>query len=95
MGRKKDRWFEWEEKYKPVKNHIDKNSSMSGFMFETFEEEIKHVFDLSNTNVKKVWTIIEAEGKWYISAGFHVVNRIGFLITEKEWEKETEEYYID
>lgn len=28
-----------------------------------------------------VWTVIEGDnGKWYISAGFHVVNRTGYYV---------------
>lgn len=30
---------------------------------------------------ERVWTVIEGDnGKWYISAGFHVVNRTGYYV---------------
>ena len=31
---------EFDSIYKPVKNHIDNNASFSGYMFETFNEEL-------------------------------------------------------
>jgi hypothetical protein len=30
-----------------------------------------------------------------IIAGFHIVNRLGYLITNEEWEDEYEEFLID
>ena len=43
FGEEIDQYFEWEEKYKPIQNHIDTNASYSGAMFETFGEEVEYV----------------------------------------------------
>jgi uncharacterized membrane protein len=39
------------------------------------------VSQAENTN-KTVWTILEVDGNMYCSAGFHMVNRFGYIITE-------------
>jgi hypothetical protein len=73
------------EEYKPVKNHLDDNASFDGCLFETYGEELDYIYEL-NKKSNKVWTIIEGDddNMTYL-AGFHIVNRFGFLVTEKEW----------
>jgi len=80
------------DKYKLEKNHLVTNASFDGCMFETFGEEIKYVISKVKTN--QVWTIIECEGDWIVSAGYHLVNRIGYLITSQPWEDDNE-FFID
>ena len=31
------------------------------------------------------WTVVDCDGKLYLSAGFHVVNRIGYVRCEIAW----------
>lgn len=76
----------WEEKYKPIKNHLDDNASWDGTMFETYGEELAFVkAQAPNT----IWTYGEEDGKFYIQAGWHYVNRIGYFITEVPFEDES------
>lgn len=53
----------------------------SGDLF--FYEQIK------DQDCHKVWTITETgsweDGSWYAQAGFHVVNAMGYVLTEKPW----------
>lgn len=73
----------WEDTFKPVKNHLDEDAGIDGYMFETFGAELAHVQAVLKDNPEKVWTVVDGDsGKWYISQGFHLVNRIGYLITE-------------
>ncbi len=78
---------EFYDVYKPQKNHLNDNASFDGCMYEAYGEEVKYVFELAGRE-NRVWTIIEGDddGKLYYEAGFHYVNRLGFLVTEKEWE---------
>lgn len=75
-----------------VDNHIDDNAAFDGKMFETYGEEMDFVLEMSKEN--RVITIIESDegcdededgfttpSMYYVS-GMHVVNRIGYLITE-------------
>lgn len=84
---------DWEEKYVPVVNHLDDNASWQneygvGIMFETYGEEVEHVFEQDH---HYVWTYIDSEdGGTAIIAGRSIVNRIGYFITEIPWEDEDE-----
>lgn len=81
---------EFEEQFNTRKNHLDNNASFDGCMFETYGAERDYVFELAKKE-KRVWTIIESDdGDFYYESGFHIVNRIGFLITEEEYKEETE-----
>ncbi len=75
-----------------VDNHIDDNAAFDGKMFETYGKEMDFVLEMSKEN--RVITIIESDegcdedeegfmtpNMYYVS-GMHVVNRIGYLITE-------------
>lgn len=66
-----------------------------GCMYETYGSELDYVRGVVYKNPKTVWTIIDNNDGWYgIVAGYHWVNRQGYLITEQEWENEYEEYTI-
>jgi len=80
---------QFEEQYTPIKNHLDENASFDGCMFETFDDEYDFVKRMAEQN--KVWTIIEGDNnKMYYSTGVHLVNRLGFLVTEEPYKFETE-----
>lgn len=85
---------QFHERYTLEKNHLDSNAAYDGFMFETFGDEIKYV--LSKVPEERVWTITECdEGKdWVVSAGYGIVNRIGYLITQEPW-SDVYEHFVD
>jgi len=83
------------EVFKPQQNHLDDNASFDGCMYETFGEEVDYVFNLAKTT-KRVWTIIEGDDDTiFYCAGFHYVNRIGFLVCEVEYEDGQEDIELD
>lgn len=50
--------------------------------------------------VEHVWTIVETgfdTGSWYAGPGFHVVNKLGYVLTTRPWVDETPDalYYFD
>jgi hypothetical protein len=63
-----------------------------GCMLETYGEEVDYAYDIYSIKPKKVWTIVETDGDEYVLAGWHLVNRLGYLITVEEWEDPYEEY---
>lgn len=81
---------EWEEKYQPVINHIDSSASWQneygvGILFETYDEELEFV--KSKIDENKVWTYLDGDdGGTFLVAGYSVVNRIGYLVTDIPWE---------
>jgi hypothetical protein len=78
---------EWETQFKPISNHLDTNASFQdengvGIMFETYGEELDLV---RRTKEQNVWTYVDSDNGTAIIAGYHLVNRIGYFITENEW----------
>ena len=73
---------DWYTKYKPVTNHIDPNSSWGGILFETYGDELEYVKTKVDEN--RVWTWLEGDnGSTSVSAGYSIVNRLGYFITEE------------
>jgi hypothetical protein len=69
----------WCETYKPIKNHIDKDSSFNGEMFETYGDEVAFV---KQQDPSYIWMYGDGDdGGSYIWSGWHFVNRIGYFIT--------------
>ena len=83
---------EWEKTYRPIKNHIDPNASWSGTMYETFGDEVDFVWKYDETHV---WTWVDTDEGTFITAGFHLVNRIGYFITEEPWSQPDQEVQVD
>ena len=77
---------EFYEKFNLCKNKINKDAPFDGCMFETFGDEINFVLKVKNSNPLKIWTITDTEDKLYYESGYHIVNRLGYLITEEETE---------
>lgn len=85
---------QWSEEFVPVVNHLSDNASFDdgngGVMFETYGEEIYYVLETMKEKPNNVWTYVDGKGGTYIISGFHYVNRIGYFITEKPFDKPTE-----
>lgn len=79
---------EWIEKYRPVKNHLDEDASWQGedgvgVMFETYGEELDYVRSIAESDPKCVWTYVDGDdGSTLVINGYHLVNRIGYFVTE-------------
>lgn len=58
--------------------------------FETFGNDLKTV---EGHNEKYVWTCIDGDEGMYFISGYHLVNRIYYLITNEPW-PDFEEYLI-
>ena len=84
---------QFDKQFTLVKNHLDDNAGFDGAMFETFGEELEYVhkFAQEGRNLRRVWTIVDGDGdNLYYCNGCRFVNRLGYLITEEEWEGETD-----
>ena len=73
---------EWEAEFIPMENPFDINASFGGAMFETFDVELGFVLGINNLASQKVWTYVDGDGGTYIVDGYHLVNRIGYFITQ-------------
>ena len=78
---------EWQEEFVPVINLVGENPSFQdengeGAMFETFDIELGFVLGVNSVASQKVWTYVDGDGGTYIVDGYHLVNRIGYFITQ-------------
>lgn len=79
---------EWIEQYRPVNNHLDEDASWQGedgvgVMFETYGEELDYVLSVAKSDPKCVWTYVDGDdGSTLVINGYHLVNRIGYFVTE-------------
>lgn len=83
---------EWEDKYKPIKNHLAGRDDPAKFemdaddleedKFETYGIELGFVLGIAHESPAKVWTLVEGDGGLYIVSGYHLVNRLNYFITE-------------
>lgn len=89
------RFDDWADEFGLVTNHIDPNASFNGNMFETYGDEVRYVCDMVNDDKTKdnVWTYVDGDGGTYVLSGYHLVNRIGYFITNKP-AKEKVDYLI-
>jgi len=62
---------------------------------ETYGEDLDKVMKALDENPKKVWTEVDGDEGIYLVAGFHLCNRINYVITNEEWESEDEQYILD
>jgi hypothetical protein len=83
---------EFEEKYTLVKNPFAPDGSFDGCLFEADGEELQCARGYPE---EQIWTYIEADDKHYVIAGYHLVNRIGYLVTEEPWGDSSEEYVLE
>jgi hypothetical protein len=71
---------EWCATYKPIPNNIVEDSSFDGAMFETYGAEVAFV---KKADPAYIWMYGDGDdGGSYIWNGWHIVNRIGYFITE-------------
>lgn len=74
---------EWVDKFKPKQNHLVRDASFEGTMFETWGAELDFVLQCANEDAKhSVWTYIDGENGTYIVEGYRLVNRIGYFICD-------------
>jgi hypothetical protein len=75
---------EFDEQYPLVTNHLNPNASWvtgdgPGCLFETYGEELDFV---RRQDPRTIWTFVDGDdGNQYVISGYHLVNRIGYLIS--------------
>ena len=75
----------WEEKYTALKNpKSDDDEGLSTIMFETYGEELETV---RNHEPNKIWTIRDTEYGLLLTAGFGLIDRFGYIISEQSYEE--------
>jgi phosphate-selective porin len=78
---------EWQEEFVPVINLVGENPSFQdengeGIMYETFGIELGYVLGVNSVASQKVWTYVDGDNGTYVVDGYHLVNRLGYFITQ-------------
>ena len=78
----------WAKRYRPIKNPFNRSAGVDGYLYHPHGEEWRSV-DKNNRN--NIWTLVITDSirstAWEITNGIHLVNREGFLITERPAEE--------
>lgn len=77
----------FDAQYPLIRNHINPYASWafgdepnSGCLFETYGKELEFV---RQQNPRTIWTLIDGDDSdQYVVSGYHLVNRIGYLISK-------------
>ena len=78
---------EADEKFHFMVNNYDEYASFDGLMFETYGDEVDYVKSISPD---RIWTYGDGDdGGGYIWNGWHIVNRLGYFISEEPWPADT------
>ena len=78
---------EWEHHFGVLDNHLDKNPSFGGLMFETYGEEYDYVAAIGLKEPNRIWTYIDKEdGTTAIINHWGFEGIIGYFITEKPYD---------
>lgn len=72
-----DRFEFFLEAYDPQGNHITKDTPFDGCMFGTSGEDLEYVRQQGN---QYIWTLMECDGEWLLSPGYHWINRYGYFV---------------
>ncbi len=69
------------------KNYSPEIREDGTILFETYGEDLERIM---GANSQHVWTLLDCDGKLVIVAGYHLVNRMNYLITKNQWRDGTE-----
>lgn len=75
---------EWCANFRPIKNELCRGAPFDGFMFETYGGEVDFV---RRQGPENIWTLVDADDELIILSGWHIVNRLGYFVTERPWNK--------
>lgn len=82
-------WEEFVKKHQPIKTPITKDAPYDGCMFETFGEELEMVRKHAS---EQIFTLVDADGYTFVTPGYHLVNRLGYLLVKQPWKAVDETY---
>ncbi|MFG6080498.1 hypothetical protein ACEUZ9_001102 [Paracoccus litorisediminis] len=74
----------WIDTFKPIRNPLAPEGNHDGFAFEIIDE---HMTILRQTSKDRVWTLVSGDDgeSLFLIEGLHLVNREGYMITERPW----------
>lgn len=90
------------ESLKMNEKHFDKkysyNTTLKSENFDNdgrFETFGKDLITVMNSESRKIWTMVDSDDGMYLIAGYHLVNRIYYVLTNEDWTRDDEEYLFE
>lgn len=77
----------WRDTFSPIKNDLAPKASDDGTVFQISGAQLERVEAALAANPDTVWTLVDADGKLYVTQGHHYVNRMGYFITDKPFDR--------
>lgn len=82
---------EFDTEFKPVEN-LDQGQG--NYHFDVYDSQDSYFLQFMSTNhLNHIWTRVDNENGPIFINGWHIVNRIDYMVTENPW-KEHHEYEI-
>lgn len=78
MKHRRMRWSTWVRDFRPLKTPYS-DPDVDATMFETYRPDLDFVRAQPQKNV---WTVLDCDGKLIVADGYHLVNRLGYYVTE-------------
>ena len=86
--------IDFDRKYTYDDSIVSENFETKG-MLETFGSDYDQVLEINEKDPMRLWTMIDGDDGMYLVQGYHIVNRIYYVVTKEQAESEFEEYLID
>ena len=74
----------WVERYRPINRSTTPGAALGGLVFLPAGSDLNFVRQQPWT---RIWSLLVSDAGWHIVNGFHLVNREGYFVTEKHFEK--------
>lgn len=83
---------QFDDLYQPIPNHIFDHEE--AWFYETYGEEHEYILELVGRGTNTVWTYQDDDnGDPCLTSGYHVVNRIGYIVTSVPY-KDDDDIYV-
>ena len=84
---RKEDYDVWMTKFEPT---LDKDGSP--IMYETYGEDMAYITSVADSTHNLLWTLLDSDGKLYLSPGFHYVNRLNYFVCKNTWKDGQRDY---
>ena len=64
-------------------------------MLETYNEDVELAVKIANETPKNIWTMVDADEGMVLHSGYHLVNRIYYVVTNEPAANENESYLVE
>lgn len=72
------------EEFRPLPNPFDEHAAYDGFLLGIAGHEFQYVQEILDKDPNRIWTYMDCDEDWpVLNSGFSVINRLGYVVTER------------